>query len=62
MKTSKKLRIALGIEAAIFIAILAGISTFSIEQASDLQLFKLLGPILATMITTYGLYEMRKIT
>jgi hypothetical protein len=62
MKTGTKLRIALGVEAAIFIAVLAGISTLSMEKASDLWLFELLGAVSATMITTYGLYKMQNLT
>lgn len=62
MKTGRKLQTALLVETAILVTILAGISSLSIERASELWLFELVGAVTAAMITTYGLYKMRELT
>lgn len=62
MKITGKIKLALVFESLLLLGIVTGIYLFEADMAEAYGLFEVLGAILATIMTTYGLYEMRKIT
>lgn len=62
MKMKNAFRILLGVETAVFLAIVSGIALLEPDQAAELWLFELVGAVSASMITTYGIYRMKALT
>jgi hypothetical protein len=62
MNTQEKLRTAAGIETVILGLLIASIAFLGIEEAEAYRLYEFLGVVMATIITTYGIYKMRALT
>lgn len=62
MKLRKKLEMLMIFELLLLIAIALGIFFLSPDESEKYTLFEFLGAVLASMITTFGLYKMRDLT
>lgn len=62
MNTQKNLMITAGLEILTLGLILAMVFVSGFEQAADYSMYELLGVNLAVIMTTYGIYKMRRLT
>lgn len=62
MNTQKNLMITAGLEILTLGLILAIVFVSGFEQAADYSMYELLGVNLAVIMTTYGIYKMRRLT
>lgn len=62
MKAQKILQISIIFELAVLLGVIAGIYSLNPEGAVKYSLYELLGAVLATLITTTGIYKMEDLT
>lgn len=62
VKVAKAMLYGLWAETLVLLLVVSGMLFLPASEASRLRLFEIFGALLATMLTTFGLFEMRRLT